>query len=172
MQAALQLVVHGWQNCDPNPATATGWAMFGTGLCTAIDELGPPPQPVIILIDNPKLPDTYPVRHRTAAVATAVAQPRRLLGWLARSRPARTLRPVYQPVADRLRWWTRGPHPRLLQRIADSSSGESVLRLLELAPATERSTGPRPVASLRDVLDTLDATRGWLQQHPQAKDLA
>jgi hypothetical protein len=74
MQAALQLVVHGWQNCDPNPATATGWAMFGTGLCTAIDELGPPPQPVIILIDNPQLPDTSPVRHRTAALAAAVAQ--------------------------------------------------------------------------------------------------
>jgi hypothetical protein len=47
-----------------------------------------------------------------------------------------------------------------------------VLRLLELAPATERSTGPRPIASPRDVLHTIDATRAWLQQHPQTKDLA
>jgi hypothetical protein len=97
---------------------------------------------------------------------------RRLLGWLARGRPARTLRPVYQPVTERLRWWTRSPYPRLLRRIADSSPGESVLRLLETAPATERSTGPRPVASLRDVLHTLDTTRAWLEQHPQTTHLA
>jgi hypothetical protein len=91
---------------------------------------------------------------------------------LARGRPARTLRPVYEPVADRLRWWTRSPYPRQLRRIADSSPGESVLRLLETAPATERSTGSRPVASLRDVLHTLDTTRAWLEQHPQTTHLA
>jgi hypothetical protein len=74
VQAALQLAVHAWQNCDPNPATAIGWAMFGTGVCAAIDELGPPRQPVVILIDNPKLPDTSHVRHHTAEVVTTVAQ--------------------------------------------------------------------------------------------------
>ena len=97
---------------------------------------------------------------------------RRLLGWLARGRPARTLRPVYKPVTDRLRWWTRSPYPRLLRRVAESSPGESVLRLLDTAPATERSTGPRPVASPRDVLYTLDSTRAWLEEHPQTTHLA
>jgi hypothetical protein len=97
---------------------------------------------------------------------------RRLLGWLARGRPARTLRPVYEPATDRLRWWTRSPYPRLLRRVADSSPGESVLRLLDTAPATERSTGPRPVASLSDVLYTLDSTRAWLEEHPQTTHLA
>jgi hypothetical protein len=47
-----------------------------------------------------------------------------------------------------------------------------VLRLLEPAPVTDRSTGPRPVGSLRDVLHTLDTTRAWLQQHPQQAHLA
>jgi hypothetical protein len=74
VHAALQLAVHAWQYCEPDPATATGWAMFGTGLCTAIDELGPPPQPVIVLIDNGRLPDTPPVRRHTAALAAAIAQ--------------------------------------------------------------------------------------------------
>jgi hypothetical protein len=108
-----------------------------------------------------------------ARVATEVIDvDRRLLGWLARSRPARTLRPVYQPVAERLRWWTRGPYPRLLRRVADSSPGQSVLRLLDTAPVTERSTGPRPVTSLHEVLRTVDATRAWLEQHPQTTHLA
>lgn len=74
VHAALQLAVHAWQACEPDPATATGWAMFGTGLCTAIDELGPPRQPVTVLINNPELPDTTLVRHHTAALAAAVAQ--------------------------------------------------------------------------------------------------
>jgi hypothetical protein len=97
---------------------------------------------------------------------------RRLVGWLARGRPVRTLRPVYEPVTDRLRWWTRSPYPRLLHRVADSSAGESVLRALETAPATERSTGPRPITSLNDVLHTIDTTRAWLEQHPQTTHLA
>jgi hypothetical protein len=108
-----------------------------------------------------------------ARIATEVIDvDRRLLGWLARGRPARTLRPVYEPVTDRLRWWTRSPYPRLLRRVVDSSPDESVLRLLVTVPATERSTGSRPVASLRDVLHTVDTTRAWLEQHPQTTHLA
>lgn len=47
-----------------------------------------------------------------------------------------------------------------------------MLRLLETAPAIERSTGARPVASLRDVRHTVDTARAWLAQHPQTTHLA
>lgn len=74
VRAGLQLAVHAWQTCHPHPATATGWAMFGTALGAAIDELDPPPQPVVVRIDDPQLPDTAQLRHQTAALAAAIAQ--------------------------------------------------------------------------------------------------
>lgn len=74
VRAGLQLAVHAWQTCHPHPATATGWAMFGTALGAAIDELDPPPQPVVVCIDDPQPPDTAQLRHHTAALATAIAQ--------------------------------------------------------------------------------------------------
>jgi hypothetical protein len=91
---------------------------------------------------------------------------RRLPAWLSRGRPQRTLRPVYQPAIDRMRWWTRSRYPTILQGIADRSTGQSVLRLLELAPPIERSAGPGQVGSLRDVIGVLDAARVWLHRYP------
>jgi hypothetical protein len=171
----------------PTPAVgATHTDAVGANLADAADRLGIAADILASHLGHPRTPPRTPEGRMIAAgtgqhsaladiarlASQAIETDRRLLSWLARGRPARTLRPVYQPVADRLRWWTRGPYPRLLQRIADSSSGQSVLRLLEPAPATERSTGPRPITSLRDLLDTIDATHTWLQQHPQTRDLA
>ena len=96
----------------------------------------------------------------------ALAADRRLVGWLARGGPARTLRPVYRPMVDRLRWWTGGNYPAVLRDIARQETGESVMRLLAVAPATEQSTGPRQIGSLDDVVDVLDTARAWLRQHP------
>jgi hypothetical protein len=73
VRAALQLAVHAWQHCDQPTSDAARWAMFGTGLGAAIDELTPPGQPFIILIDEQQLPDTEQVRQQTAALAAAVA---------------------------------------------------------------------------------------------------
>jgi hypothetical protein len=101
----------------------------------------------------------------------AIDVDRRLAGWLSRGRPARTLKPVYRPVTDRLRWWTRGHYPTVLHDIAGQHSGESVLRLLDVAPATERSTGARQVASPHDVVAVLDTARAWLQQQPSQAQL-
>lgn len=63
---------------------------------------------------------------------------RRLVGWLSRSRKASTLRPVYDRVLTRLRGWTRSGYPALLGQIATrrTAGGESILRPLEVAPAT------------------------------------
>jgi hypothetical protein len=98
---------------------------------------------------------------------------RRMIGWLARGRPATTLRPVFQPVTDHLRWWTGGNYPTVLHGIASHGHGTSLLRLLDVAPATEPSTAAaRPVASLHDVAAVLDSTRAWLRQHPSQAQLS
>lgn len=73
IHAALQLAVHAWQHCEPPAAGTAHWAMFGTGLGAAIDELPPPAQPFVILIDDQQLPDTEQVCRQTAALVTAVA---------------------------------------------------------------------------------------------------
>jgi hypothetical protein len=72
IRAGLQLAVYAWQTCDPQPATATPWAMFGNGVCAAVDELGQPPEPFVVVADLP-VPDTAHVRHQTAALTTAIA---------------------------------------------------------------------------------------------------
>ncbi|MGH3450499.1 MAG: hypothetical protein ACRDQW_07180, partial [Haloechinothrix sp.] len=99
---------------------------------------------------------------------TAAELDQRLVVWLARSRKASTLRPIYEQVLTQLRWWTRSSYPALLGQIATrrNAGGESILRPLEVAPATEQATGPQPVASLHDTLQVLDSTRAWLHQHP------
>lgn len=91
---------------------------------------------------------------------------RQLPAWLSRGRTPRTLRAVYQPAIDRVRWWTRSRYPSLLNEIAGQANGESVLRMLNTAPSTELSTAARQVNSIGDVADVLDTARAWLHQHP------
>jgi hypothetical protein len=70
--AGLQLAIHAWQTCQPQPVTATGWAMFGNGVCAAVDELGQPPEPFVVVADLP-VPDTAQVREQTAALTAALS---------------------------------------------------------------------------------------------------
>jgi hypothetical protein len=91
---------------------------------------------------------------------------RRLPAWLSRGRSPRTLRAVYQPAVDRVRWWTRSRYPTILTEIAGQASGESVLRLLDAAPSSELSSAARQVSSLDGVTDVLDTARAWLHQYP------
>jgi hypothetical protein len=72
VRAALQLAVYAWQTCHPQPATATRWAMFGNRLSAAIDELGQPAHPFVVVGDLP-VPDTIGVRHQTATLTAAIA---------------------------------------------------------------------------------------------------
>lgn len=73
VRAGLQLAFYAWQTCEPEPTTATGWAMFGNGVCAAVDELGQPPEPFVVVADLP-VPDTAQVRNQTAALAAAIAE--------------------------------------------------------------------------------------------------
>lgn len=73
VHSGLQLAVHAWQACDPHPATATHWAMFGVGVCAAIDELGQLPEPIVIVLEDSEVPDTSQVRHQITELAAALA---------------------------------------------------------------------------------------------------
>lgn len=70
--AGLQLAIYAWQTCEPQPATTTGWAMFGNGVGAAADELGQPSAPFVVVADLP-VADTPQVRRQTAALTTAIA---------------------------------------------------------------------------------------------------
>ena len=72
VRAGLQLAIYAWQTCQPQPATATGWAMFGNGVCAAVDELGQPPNPFVVVAELPVL-DTAQVRDQAAALTGAIA---------------------------------------------------------------------------------------------------
>ena len=72
VRIALQLAVYAWQTCEPEAATAINWDMFGNGLCAAIDEIGQPPAPFVIVVELP-MPDTAQVRRQTAALTTVIA---------------------------------------------------------------------------------------------------
>jgi len=105
-----------------------------------------------------------------ALALAAVAADRRMPRWLTGRGTDRTLHTVYRPATDRIRWWTGSGYPAALRGIAASTAGEtagqSVLRLLEVAPATEQSPPIRPVTSLSDVAAVLQVARAWLMQHP------
>jgi len=105
-----------------------------------------------------------------ALAVAAVAADRRMPRWLTGRGTDRTLRTVYRTATDRIRWWTGSGYPAALRGIAAStagqSAGQSVLRLLEVAPATEQSPPIRPVTSLSDVAAVLQVARAWLMQHP------
>jgi hypothetical protein len=167
---------------DPAPAPPTGVTggelarhlanaadALGLAADTLASHLGPPNQPA-------RTPEGY-------ALAAGAGQPgawadlaklascmievdRRLPAWLSRGRSPRTLRAVYQPAVDRVRWWTRSRYPTILTEIAGQASGESVLRLLDTAPSTELSSAARQVSSLDGVTDVLDTARAWLHQYP------
>ena len=74
VRAGLQLAIYAWQTCQPHPATAGKWAMFGNGLSAAVDELDQPPYAYVIVLDDPAVPDTAQVRHQTVALTTALAE--------------------------------------------------------------------------------------------------
>jgi hypothetical protein len=73
VHAALQLAAHAWQLCEQPGTVRAHWDLFGTGLQAALAKLATPEQPVVILIDDQRLPDTDPVRRDAARLAITVA---------------------------------------------------------------------------------------------------
>jgi len=101
-----------------------------------------------------------------ALAVAAIDVDRRMPRWLTGHGNDRTLYTIHRAAVDRIRWWTSGGYPAALRGIAASAAGQSVLRLLEVAPATEQSPPARPVTALSDVAAVLHVARAWLMQHP------
>jgi hypothetical protein len=102
---------------------------------------------------------------------TAIAIDRALLRWLNNRAAPQTLRPLYEDTTATMTWWTTSNYPATLSQLARTSRKDSLIRLLDTAPATETSTGPRHVHSLADVSAILDTTRAWMTQHPRETSL-
>jgi hypothetical protein len=163
----------------PPPAGVTGGEL-ARQLATAADALGLAADILTSHLGPPNRPARTPEGQALAAgagrpgacadlarlAAGMTELDRRLPAWLSRAHSPRTLRPVYQPALDRVRWWTRSRYPTILNQIAGQATGESVLRRLDTAPATEPSRAARQVRSLGDINDVLDTARAWLHQHP------
>ncbi|GIH21196.1 hypothetical protein [Rugosimonospora africana] len=114
-------------------------------------------------------------RNAVADIATlaitAVAIDRALLRWLNSHTASQTLRPLYEDTTATMTWWTTSNYPATLRQLARSSRNDSIVRFLDVAPATESSTGPRQIRSLTDVSTILDSIRAWMTQHPQDTSL-
>jgi hypothetical protein len=167
------------RTAPPPPAGVAGGEL-ARQLATAADALGLAADILTSHLGPPHRPARTPEGQALAAgagrpgacadlarlAAGMIELDRRLPAWLSRGRTPRTLRPVYQPALDRVRWWTRSRYPTILNQIAGQVSGESVLRRLDTAPATELSRAARQVNSLDDIDSVLDTARAWLHQHP------
>ncbi len=92
--------------------------------------------------------------------------------WLLRHGAPHTIGALYEATGERMRWWTRGNFDNALRTIAARHIQESVVRLLDVAPATEPSTAPRAVTSLDEIARAIETGRAWFTQNSGAAGLA